>query len=99
MPKQRIPAAPGHLRVPGRRLWRQVLDVWDLGGHERELLRLAAEALDRAEEAREAIAGDGAYLRDFRGTLKPHPALDVEHRSRLTVERLLRGLRLPAEVE
>jgi hypothetical protein len=63
-------------------LWKAVLSRWELGPHELELLRLACEALDRCEEAREAVARDGAYV-EGRFGLKAHPALAVERDARI----------------
>jgi phage terminase small subunit len=52
------------------------------------------EALDRGEEARNAVKSDGTYLRDRFGQLKPHPALAVERDARVAVARLARELNL-----
>jgi phage terminase small subunit len=91
----RLPKAPGHLRPATRRWWNEIVRSWDLGTHHLRLLKLACEALDRAEEARERIAVDGAYLEGRYG-LRAHPALAIERDSRLAAARLLRELDLDA---
>jgi phage terminase small subunit len=67
---------------------------YDLRLHHLRLLRLLCEALDRAEEARKAIAQVGAYVPDRFGQLKPHPALMVERDSRASAAKLARELAL-----
>ena len=42
-----------------RRWWRAVNDAYELEDHHRRLLTLAAQAWDRTEEAREALAEHG----------------------------------------
>ena len=88
------PKAPSHLRPDTRRWFLSVLKDFDLEPHHLKLLTLAAEAWDRGEEAREAIATDGAYVHDRFGQLKAHPAVAVERDSRIGFARLLRELAL-----
>jgi hypothetical protein len=71
-----------------------VVADYELEPHHVRLLTLAAEAFDRGEQARRAIAGDGAYFNNRFGDRKPHPALGVERDSRLAYARLLRELDL-----
>ncbi len=55
--------APKHLCAHAKKVWHQVVDDYGLGreAHALELLRLVLEQLDRAEQARQQIARDGAY--------------------------------------
>ncbi len=88
--------APAHLSEPSRRFCRQVVGEYDLESHHRRLLTLACEAMDRAQEARDAIARDGAYTQSRFGP-KAHPALAVERDSRMAAARLLREINLDGE--
>ena len=87
-------AAPKHLSRSSAALWRRIQREFDLEPHEIPLLKAFCESVDRAEEARRAVADEGAYYHDFRQQPKPHPALREERDSRLAASRLLRELRL-----
>jgi hypothetical protein len=71
-----------------------VVTEWELEEHHVKLLTLAAEALDRAEEARELLARAGTFYRDRFGQPKPHPAVAVERDARVAFARLPRELDL-----
>jgi phage terminase small subunit len=88
---------PSHLRDSTRIWWETVSSYFDLEPHHVMLLTAAAEAWDRLQEAREAIAHDGAFVKDRFDQLKPHPALAVERDSRIGFARLLRELNLDSE--
>ena len=61
------------------------------------LLTLAAEALDRCAQAREAVDKDGLTVRTADGGLKTHPCIAIERDARLAFARLLRELDLDVE--
>ena len=87
---------PKHLR-PETRAWCSTVDRdYELEPHHRRLLVLAAEAWDRASQAREEIEQAGAYFTDRFGSPKAHPALSVERDSRTAFARLVRELELDA---
>ena len=92
--------APTHLSNRSKTLYRQLAADYHLADepHALETLRLALEALDRAEQARAQVARDGAYLTDRFGQVKAHPALAVERDSAIRVARLFRELSLDAEL-
>jgi phage terminase small subunit len=63
------------------------------------LLQSAAEAFDRLQEARRALAKDGAIVTDRFGQPKPHPAAGIERDARNQMHGALRLLRLAPEPE
>jgi P27 family predicted phage terminase small subunit len=94
---QKKPKAPRHLRPDTRRWWVQVAEDYVMQPHHLRLLTLAGEAWDRAVEAREAIAKDGAYYSNPKGEPKAHPGVAVERDSRIAFARLLRELNLDVD--
>jgi phage terminase small subunit len=88
---------PTHLRSSTKRWWRSVVSGWQLDDHHLHLLKLACEALDRAEQAREEIEKGGAVVKDRFNQLCPSPWVAIERDSRLAFARLLRELDLDGE--
>lgn len=97
MTRRETPQAPSHLRPETRKWWSTIVSEWALEPHHLQLLTLAAEALDRAREAREAIERDGAYFPSADGPPKKHPALSIERDAMITHARLMRELNLDGE--
>jgi phage terminase small subunit len=89
--------APAHLRPPTAAWWRSASNDYDLEPHHVRLLTLAAEAWDRGQEAREALAASGSFYNDRHGQPHAHPAVGVERDSRIAFARLLRELDLDGE--
>jgi hypothetical protein len=50
---------PRHLSAESRRLWRSLHERFEFDDHEEKTLRLALEALGRANQARRAIRRHG----------------------------------------
>jgi len=89
--------APDHLDPATAAWWDSVVSDYDLEPHHVRLLTLAAEAWDRANQARVAIAADGIVVADRYGTPKAHPAVAIERDARIAFARLIRELDLDGE--
>lgn len=74
-----------------------MLAEFELGDHHVRLLTLAAQAWDRAEEAREALAEHGTTYTDRFGQPRARPEVAIERDARLAFARLLRELDLDGE--
>jgi phage terminase small subunit len=92
--KSRKPKPPAHLKPATRRWWSGVLEDFVLEAHHVRLLTLAAEAWDRGEEAREAIAEHGLTFQDRFGEPRTRPEVAVERHSRTSFAKFLRELAL-----
>jgi P27 family predicted phage terminase small subunit len=87
------PKPPDHLSEPMKAWWRSVMGEHDLDPHRLHLLRLAAEAYDRAQGAREVLAREGITCIGKYGP-KQHPAVAVERDAKTQFARLVRDLKL-----
>lgn len=85
---------PYHLRAATKRWVSAVLREYALEDHHIRLLTRAAEAFDRGEEAREAIAAHGLTYNDRFGSPRARPEVAIERDSRTGFARLLRELDL-----
>lgn len=97
MTAARPPAAPRGLATRQRRLWRQVLEVWELTAVELRVLEDALRLSQRADEAQELVDKHGVVVTDRYGSLKTNPAVDVETRCRTSSARLFSSLKLPMD--
>ena len=92
------PEPPAHLSNEVAAWWRSVTRDYELEDHHLRLLQAAAEAWDRMQQAREALADHGGLtFTDSSGNLKLHPAEAVERNARTAFARLVRELDLDAE--
>lgn len=89
--------APQHLTPATRRWWREVVEEFELEPHHIRLLTLAAEAWDRCEQAREALAEHGATYQDRFEQPRARPEVNIERDSRIGFARLMRELALDVE--
>src|SRR6266478_51155 len=90
--QERVPGPPAHLSAEAKRWWRLVVERYELQDQHLRLLQLAAEAWDRAAQARQLLKRDGLVYRDEHGHPRKHPAVSIEEQARLAFMRLLREL-------
>jgi phage terminase small subunit len=91
------PKPPTHLSAAMKKWWEQVEHYHLLEGHHRHLLRLAAEAYDRAQAARKVLDKDGVTFIDRFGCPKLRPEVAVERDCRRDFAKLLDQLDLDEE--
>ena len=96
-PRTKQVSAPPHLRPETAEWWAEVNREFDLEHHHRRLLRLACEAWDRGQEAREALAEHGSVYVDRFGQPRARPEVAIERDSRVSFARMLRELALDVE--
>lgn len=88
---------PKHLQPATATWFESVLADYDLQDHHVRLLLLAAQAWDRAEDARLAIAEKGLTFDDRFDQPHARPEIAIERDSRIAFARLLRELCLDLE--
>jgi phage terminase small subunit len=86
--------APRHLRPETRKWWLHHTAEYNLEPHHVRLLTLAAEAWDRATQAREALAEHGIVFEDRFGQPRARPEVAIERDSRVAFARMIRELNL-----
>ena len=91
-------SAPSHLSKEAKKIFKDLCAEYgidDVAGL--RILRVALEAFDRAQAAREAIEKDGMTVTDKFNQVKPHPLLPVERDSRAAFLAGLKHLNLDLE--
>ena len=74
--------------------WRATVEEFELEPHHVRTLTEAAFAWDRCQQARSLVNQQGLVVQDPSGRLRPHPAIAIEHDSRLAYLRAMRQLDL-----
>jgi len=98
MTQSKPPRPPAHLAKATRAWWSSVVATYEMQEHHLRLLTLAAEAWDRCQQAREALATAGSLtFTDRHGAIRPRPEISVEQQARIAFARLLRELSLDVE--
>lgn len=92
----KIPAVPKGLATAGRRLWRSVLNDYDLDQHEELLLLQACRCVDHLDRLAAEAESAPVTVTNFKGDQVAHPALVEARQQSITLARLLAALRLPA---
>jgi hypothetical protein len=80
-----------HLTPSSKRIWRQIVSGYNIDQPASLILVATLEARDRREQARAAIASDGAVQIDRFGQKKPNPWVGIERDAAAT---LMRGFRI-----
>jgi P27 family predicted phage terminase small subunit len=88
-----VPEAPAHLHKSGADTWRRIAADLELtDADDLTVLRLACEALDRAEQARRQLRREGLCVIDSKGAPHAHPAAAIEARAATRAAQLLKQL-------
>lgn len=87
---------PEGLSDAGTRLWRSVVDAYELDAHEELLLLQACRVADRLDRLDTEAASGSVTVTNYKGDQVPHPALTESRQQALTLARLLASLRLPS---
>ena len=89
--------APKHLSREARAWWESIIEAYMIEQHHLRVLLVAAEALDRREEARAALKKYGMVYEDDRGMIRPRPEVGIEKECTTSFLRALRALKLEGE--
>jgi P27 family predicted phage terminase small subunit len=89
--------APEHLTDESASWWDTIASRYHLSEVDYRLLRLACEAWDGAQASREAVAEDGAAIRDRFDQVKTNPLLIEERQQRDSFARLVREMGLDGD--
>jgi hypothetical protein len=87
------PRAPSGLGSKARRLWREVVDTFELMPNELPLLTEVVRCVERLEQLEDVVQEEGVMGADGR----PHPALVEARQQQIILGRLLTTLRLPED--
>jgi phage terminase small subunit len=88
------PKPPTGLSRPARRLWRDVVQAFELEPWQLVLLEQACRSLTRIGQAEAAIRADGLYVTDRFGQKREHPACETERSNRRLFKVYMRELQL-----
>jgi P27 family predicted phage terminase small subunit len=90
--------APTSLAKSGRKFWESTMSTYGIeDAHHLALLTNACRCLDRAEEARLAIAKDGITIKNRFDEIREHPACNTERQSMSIFRQTVRELGLDIE--
>ncbi|MHA6511323.1 hypothetical protein [Tessaracoccus sp. Z1128] len=90
------PRTPPGLRAGGQRLWRSIVEDYELGQHELAVLVEACHTVD-ACHALEAIVTAEGVVHDSPQGKRAHPALVEARQQRLALAKLVASLRIPLD--
>jgi len=96
-PAKPLLGLPTHIQAATRAWAEHVMNEYVLEPHHIKLLVAAAEAWDRYQQARAAIAEHGVTFVDRFGAPRSRPEIAVERDSRLAFARMVRELALDVD--
>jgi hypothetical protein len=97
LPASEEPSAtspPLGLSSAARAWWLATVEEFELEPHHVRTLSEAAWAWDRCQQARALVNHQGLVVQDPSGALRPHPAVAIEHDSRIAYLRAMHQLDL-----
>lgn len=89
------PRVPKGLRTGGRKLWRDVVEAYELTAPELRLLGQVCVTIDAIDELDELVSTEGTMTVGSKGQPVLHPAVAEARLQRLALGRLLAQLCLP----
>lgn len=89
--------APDHLSPSAREWFDTIVKQCPTEEHHRRLILLAAQAWDKAEEARKILEKEGIIYHDRFGAPRPHPAVAIERNAQIAFLRMVRALNFNSE--
>ncbi len=89
------PPAPRELAKAGKRLWRSVVTSYGLTDADLEVLRVAAMAADRLDQAQARIAEEGVVIPGRFGNPVTNPASAIAKEASATINASMKLLDLP----
>ena len=95
--KSDIHEPPPHLRPDTAAWWQSITADFALEPHHIRLLRLACEAWDSGQQARETLAQHGTTYVDRFGQPRARPEVAMERDARFAFARLMRDLALDVD--
>ena len=88
------PRAPASLKAAGRRLWHQVVELFELLPGESRILADACRAADTISTLEAALQGEQLLTTGSKGQERVHPLIPELRLQRLALSRLLASLGL-----
>lgn len=89
-----LPPPPAHLQAATKVWWKAIVADFDFEPHLLQTLQATAEAWDRKEQAREALAKHGLTYTDDKGMVRARPEVAIERDARTAYMRGMRELEL-----
>jgi hypothetical protein len=88
---------PPHLSETTKQWWTAILSEYRFSDHELYVLRIAAEAWDRKEQARQVLQEHGLSYTDSKNMVRARPEAAIERDSAIRFMRAMRELNFDVE--